>query len=354
MFQSNKQDVAERHRDNPLITPADVKPSRDDLEVIGAFNPGVFEYQGRIGLLLRVAERPHQEPGYISTITVHPDSNQLEVKRFHGTDPYLDTTDPRVIQHRGFLYLTSISHLRLAWSDDGEHFQIEPTPAVFPEGVYETYGVEDARVTEIDGTYHITYSAVSDHEVAVSLATTKDWQHYQRHGPILQPFNKDVCLFAAEDRSKYWIIHRPSGVMWKRNWMWISESPDLAHWGRPRCLAQTRMEAFDSARLGAGGPPLPTNKGHLEIYHGADEGHRYCLGAMLLDQADPYTITARSPKPLMEPIAPYEQKGFFGNVVFTDGGILRDDHIWMYYAASDTVTCLARIPLRKVWKHLEI
>jgi beta-1,2-mannobiose phosphorylase / 1,2-beta-oligomannan phosphorylase len=47
-----------RYEQNPLITPADVRPHRDNFEVIGAFNAGVAEYNGEILLLLRVAERP--------------------------------------------------------------------------------------------------------------------------------------------------------------------------------------------------------------------------------------------------------------------------------------------------------
>ena len=126
----------------------------------------------------------------------------------------------------------------------------------------------------------------------------------------------------------------------------------MKHWGRPRCLARTRKGKFDSYRLGAGAPPIATEKGFLEIYHGADPNHRYCLGAMLLDKADPYKIIARSEKPLMKPIAPYEKKGFFGNVVFLNGMVLRDNELWMYYAASDTVTCLGKISLEAIWRHL--
>ena len=48
----------QRLRENPLITPADVPPSRPDYEVVGAFNPGAIKYKDEILLLLRVAERP--------------------------------------------------------------------------------------------------------------------------------------------------------------------------------------------------------------------------------------------------------------------------------------------------------
>lgn len=47
-----------RYEQNPLITPADVKPYHDDFEVIGAFNAGIASYNGEILMFLRVAERP--------------------------------------------------------------------------------------------------------------------------------------------------------------------------------------------------------------------------------------------------------------------------------------------------------
>lgn len=350
MFVSNKQDIAQRCQSNPLVTPADVTPSRDDFEVVGAFNPAVFEYRHRIGLLLRIAERPRQRRGHLTVPFLDPAGN-MRLRHFRVTDPDLDAGDPRVVVYRGVRYLTSISHFRTAFSEDGLNFNVAPRPTIVPNGPYETFGIEDARVTRVGRNYVITYSAVSEHEVAAGMITTTNWRTFTRCGPILQPFNKDVCLFKTAPR-RWWLIHRPSGVLWNRHWMWISQSPDGRHWGRPRCLAQTRPGKFDSVRIGAGAPPLATTKGPLAIYHGADRNHRYCLGAMLLHPRDPGHVVARSPSPMVKPIAPYERRGFFGNVVFTDGAIRRDHAIWMYYAASDTVTCLARLRLPDIWDHL--
>jgi len=351
MFLPNKHDLAERLRDNPIISPGDVAPSSQQLEVIGTFNPAAFEYKGRIGLLIRVAERPRQKKARITVPRLDPPSRKLKFKHFKHTDPHLDATDPRMIVYRGRRYLTSISHFRLAWSDDGINFTVEPQPTIYPEGIYETFGIEDPRVTRIHGTYYITYSAVSEHEVSVGMITTTDWRKFKRQGPILQPVNKNACLLPRA-RQPYWLIHRPMGMLWGRYWMWISRSPDLIHWGRPRCLACTRPGKFDSARVGAGPPPILTEKGYLEIYHGADQHNRYCLAAILLDRSDPSKVLARSERAIMKPVTAYERTGFFGKVVFADGALLRNDHVWIYYAAADTVTCLARISLQKLWQSL--
>ncbi len=56
-------DLAERFAGNPILSPADVPPSRPGLEVAGVLNPGAFRWRGRTWLLLRVAERAIPEPG---------------------------------------------------------------------------------------------------------------------------------------------------------------------------------------------------------------------------------------------------------------------------------------------------
>lgn len=90
------------------------------------------------------------------------------------------------------------------------------------------------------------------------------------------------------------------------------------------------------------------------IYHGATKENRYCLGAILLDLEDPSKVIARSDEPIMEPIAEYEQTGFFGNVVFTNGHIVKGDTIQMYYGASDEFVCEANFSIKEILNHLNI
>ena len=97
-----------------------------------------------------------------------------------------------------------------------------------------------------------------------------------------------------------------------------------------------------------GAAPIKTSVGWLEIYHGANAEHRYCLGALLLDLGDPSIVLARSERPLMEPTAPYELKGFFGNVVFTNGHWVEGDTLHIYYGASDEVICGADFSIQEI------
>jgi predicted GH43/DUF377 family glycosyl hydrolase len=342
-------DLAERFAENPILRPSDVIPSRDGLEVECLLNPGVFRYGGRIGLLLRVAERPRQDETWISTPILDPNEpSGIALLRIRKDDPDLHYPDPRLFQYQGKTYLTTLSHLRLAWSDDGVHFRIDDKPTLLGWGELESFGIEDARVSEIDGTYYLTYSAVSPSGVGVGLISTHDWQAFERHGMVIPPSNKDCALFPRKVGREYACLHRPSGVMIGGNFIWSSRSPDLHHWGQHRCIAWTRPGMWDSVRVGAGAEPIETEQGWLEIYHGANADHRYCLGALLLDRDDPAKVLARSVEPIMEPLAPYEQTGFFGNVIFTNGHLIDDDTVTLYYGASDEVICGARMSIRAI------
>jgi predicted GH43/DUF377 family glycosyl hydrolase len=55
----------------------------------------------------------------------------------------------------------------------------------------------------------------------------------------------------------------------------------------------------------------------------------------------------------MEPIAAYEQTGFFGNVVFTNGHLVEGDTIKMYYGASDEVICMAEFSINEILNTLK-
>ncbi len=335
--------MIQRFVENPILTPSDVIPTRPDLVVECLLNPGAFRYNEKFGLLLRVAERPVQEEGWIGTPLLDPSCEAgIRILKIKKDDPELIGTDPRGFHYKGRGYLTTLSHLRLAWSDDGVHFKVEEKPAIFGQGDYECFGVEDCRVAFVDGRYWLTYSAASDLGCGVGLISTTDWKSFERHGLIFPPHNKDCALFPEKVGTHYRALHRPSGIDLGGHFIWLAKSPDLLHWGGHTCLATTRPGMWDSQRVGAGASPIRTKDGWLAIYHGADAQSRYCLGGLLLDTNNPARVLARSSKPLMEPDAEYEQNGFFGHVVFTNGHITTGDEIVIYYGASDSVICAAR------------
>ena len=342
-------DIAKRFAENPLLSPADLQPSKEGLEITCLLNPGVFRYDGKTWLIVRVAERPRQKEGLISFPILTPGGT--EIIEIELNDPALKATDARVINYKGADYLTTLSHLRLLCSDDGVHFyQPEGYQSLFGEGVLQSFGVEDCRVCSIDNTYYLTFTAVSDNGVGVGLRTTSDWKHFKQHGMILPPHNKDCAIFEEKIRRKFYALHRPSSVDIGGNYIWLAESPDGIHWGNHKCLVKTRPGSWDSARVGAGASPIKTGKGWLQVYHGANQEHQYCLGAFLLDLDDPSQVIARTRDPIMIPSTEYELSGFFGNVVFTNGHVKDPDGdtLTVYYGASDEFVCGARFSINEV------
>ena len=105
-------DIAKRCEQNPLLAPKDLKAGINGMEITCLLNPGVFKYQGKIWLLLRVAERPIQKEGIIS-FPIYNEKGKIEVVSFLKNDPDLDASDPRVIGYKGKNYLTTMSYLRL-------------------------------------------------------------------------------------------------------------------------------------------------------------------------------------------------------------------------------------------------
>lgn len=343
-----------RFHQNPIIRTSDIKPSTSEMVVNCVLNPGVFRFNGKIWLLLRVAERPEQREGYVS-FPIMNGKRIPEVLEFRKDDPKIDLSDPRAIRYNGKWFLSTLSHLRLVCSDDGIHFhEPDDIPSkFFGHSELETFGIEDCRVTQMGNIYLLTFTQVSQHGVGVGLMKTKNWVDFEHEGMIIPPHNKDCAIFEEKIGDLYYCLHRPSGVDLGGNYIWIASSPDLKHWGNHKCILHTRQGMWDSARVGAGAAPIKTEAGWLEIYHGADSANRYCLGAVLLDINNPYKVIARSNNPIMEPIMDYEKTGFFGNVVFTNGHIVDGDELTIYYGASDEVICGAKFSISNILDQLE-
>lgn len=177
-----------RSPNNPIIKPGNIEPSRGDFEVIGVFNAAAARFNDEVVLLLRVAERPiNKDPDVVLAAVYDAAKADIVLKEFPKADADNDFSDPRLIIRPTETYLTSISHLRLARSKDGVNFEIENTAALAAANEYETFGIEDPRITLVGNTYYITYVAVSPAGVTTCLASTKDFKAYRRHGVIFCP-----------------------------------------------------------------------------------------------------------------------------------------------------------------------
>src|SRR3989454_1134070 len=217
-----------------LLRPSDFRPSQDDLEVIGAFNPGAIATAEGVVILVRVAEQP-AERRQGQTGFPRWDTKAGRVVTDWQDSGELDRVDVRVCRKKrdGLVRLTFTSHLRVAYSRDGRTIDSVDGSCFKPIAGYEEFGIEDPRITRLRDTFYITYVAVSRHGAATALALTKDFKSFERHGIIFCPENKDVVLFPEKIGGQYYALHRPNAATpFTRPEMWLATSPDLVHWGR--------------------------------------------------------------------------------------------------------------------------
>lgn len=391
--------IAARLARNPLITPRDVAPSQEGFEVISTINPGVARLGDETILLVRVAERPRPatdlpegaqmvdltgaEPKLVplpdgisrerligmAFFDTEQDPPQVRIGYVPRDLPGLDLSDPRTIRYRnasgGFApgndeftdYLSHTSHLRVARSEDGVLFAVDPDPTIVPTSRLEEYGIEDPRITLIDGVYHVTYVSVSRLGITTSRLTTTDFRSFKREGVMFDPDQKDVVIFPEKIGGRYVALTRPMpGSFGRVLGIWMALSDDLDSWGDHQPVALPRPGMWDEMRIGASCVPFRVDGGWLELYHGSDRANRYGMGAMLLDAGDPSKVLARTPRPILAPEVEYEHDGFLRDVVFPSGHLPVDDagsRIRVYYGAADETLCAVEFDVSQILANLE-
>lgn len=251
----------------------------------------------------------------------------------------------------------NISRLGYARSKNG--FDIDyrsPSPVFEPDDANlatERCGVEDPRCVSIGDFYYITYVGASlypaDHprpafsfgapwKTRICIARTKDFSSFEKLGVALPDLDdKDGVLFPEKINGRYALIHRTFPNIW------ICFSEDMKTWSDDQVLLEIRAGQWDCDRMGAGSPPVLTDRGWLEFYHAVDENRIYRMGAVLLDKDDPTIIISRPDEPCLSPEEPYEQTGLVPNVVFGCGVVEIDGNYIMYYGGADSVVGAATV-----------
>jgi len=236
----------------------------------------------------------------------------------------------------------------LAKSKDGLHFSVEDKPVMTPArrgpfAKYETRGIEDPRITVIDGVYYVMYTAYSEYGTRIALAKTDNFYQYNRVAIVSEPGNKDGILFPEMINGEYVRLDRPIGKDVGN--IWVSYSKNLTDWGKSEILMTPRHDMWDSFRIGASVPPIKTEHGWFEIYHGVKmttSGPIYRIGTVLMDLEEPHKVISRCDKPILSPREDYERIGDVGNVAFACGAVVEDTgEIKVYYGAADTCICVA-------------
>ncbi|MBD3252821.1 hypothetical protein GF386_03760 [Candidatus Pacearchaeota archaeon] len=383
-----------------LIQPEHIKPSTEDFEVLGVLNPAAVRLpDNKIMLYLRVIEKlkTTEDKKYLYS------PRMIGKKKFKVKIDKIDKkkvkeyTDLDMIFEDGTKRLTFISHLRRAIVDESGFnlLSLEQVPGFYGIASDSELGVEDARITKINNRYIMTYvSLTRDHNIATSLAISKDCMNWERQGIIFGEQDKDVVIFPEKIKGKYVAFDRPEGnFQFTTAHIWIAYSRDLKSWGNLKSVPCIYKEKGVCPRNGAGPPPIKTKKGWLLLYHVVslsdkitrtrhlkkephdniikkiigirktkicyektiDKITTYGVGAALFDLKNPERIIAKSPSMIIKPKKSYEI-GTFENkeVVFPSGLVIDKNNkdILIYSGGGDQVTTVKKISLANIIKSL--
>ena len=340
--------------------------------VLGTFNPGMTVLpNGNILLMVRVAEalRTPVRDGRVNAIRWHDggyviDGWPLELA---------DTADPRKFMLQGggwkVMALTSLSWLLpVEMSADGlDVVTIHYDKAIAPQGTYQCYGIEDARISRMgEDAYLMTTCSVSPERHSTTLYSSDNGLDWAFEGIVLDHQNKDMLIFEGLIKGEYWAQTRPLGDLYfayppGSEWragpsINLATSPDALHW-RPHINPGIRPHSGTAAtaRIGGGTPPIMTElggqRGWLSLWHGVEPDGIvgvYRTYWSLLDPNDPSTIIAGSHLPLLNPSAkltgPLEGLMYLRNVVFTTGIAKTADRYIVASGEADLACRITHVP----------
>jgi beta-1,4-mannooligosaccharide/beta-1,4-mannosyl-N-acetylglucosamine phosphorylase len=251
-------------------------------------------------------------------------------------------------------------NLHAGRSADGIDWQIEPATIPWqpeddrvPEIQERFVHAYDPRVTWLEDRYVVTWCN-GYHGPTIGIGYTHDFETFHQLDNAYLPFNRNGVLFPRKVGGYYLMLSRPSdNGHTPFGDIFVSESPDMVHWGRHRHVMATRPWTWESTKIGAGPTPIETDEGWLLIYHGvltSCNGYVYSMGAALLDLDEPWKVIARSRDYLLSPQVQYEQVGDVPNVIFPCAALLDrpTGRLTVYYGGADTVVCLAHGHLSEV------
>jgi len=255
----------------------------------------------------------------------------------------------------------STSVIGKAESADGINFE-NRRQFFGPSEDYDKFGCEDPRITKIDNTYYIFYTALSNYpfaadniKVAVALSDDLDTIK-EKH--IVTPFNaKAMTLFPERVNGKIAGLVTINTDKWPSDICYVEfdEIEDLWNedkwkkWMSDVDRHKINLRRKDSEQVEMGTPPVKTDKGWLVIYSHiqdyATQNPVFGVEAVLLDLENPRRIVGRTKGPFMVPNTYYEKTGHISNIVFPTGAIVQDGRLKIYYGGADTHCAVASVYL---------
>lgn len=364
--------------DEIIITPDDIdldfSPLRKNLDVdtfvLGAFNPGMSRLpNGNIIIMVRIAEALTNP---IFDNKIH--SIRWDEKKGYLLDSYnlvdVETSDPRSFSLKKHLpmqvdALTSISWiLPIELTSNGKSIvKYHYDKIISPSREFQEYGIEDARISLIDGKYYMTSCSVSSLRLCTTLYTSSNGLDYSLEGIILDHQNKDMLFFEGLINNKFFALTRPMGNVYfaappQGNFnpgpsINLASSPDSLHWKpNENVLIRSGKTESTSLKLGGGAQPILTPEGWLVLFHGVEKNNGigiYRTYWALLDKKEPWKIIKlEMKKPLLSANPELTKKMteiiYLEDVVFTTGIVDNGDNYILASGELDLCTRITHIP----------
>jgi len=268
-------------------------------------------------------------------------------------------------------------------------------PFMVPEHQYECQGIEDPRITYLDGIYYLLYTAFDSQNALVAYATSNDLKTFTKKGlitpqitydeaedifrnsGIIKKYNyyenifkktrgsgvklwdKDAMLFPRKINGQFALLHRilpGMQICYFDNFDQLTENFWRQYLKNLNDFVVLNPQyPFENAYIGGGCVPIETNVGWLLINHSVEdtnEGRIYHASAALLDKNNPQKIIGRLPYPLFSPETNWEKQGVIDNVVFPTATVVKDDLLTIYYGAADTRIGVRTLSLSQLIKEL--
>lgn len=262
------------------------------------------------------------------------------------------------------------SHLSL-WESDSPsgNFKLVDAAAIKPDQSFDKFGVEDPRITKIDDTYYIFYTALAKGlgqkdaatGIRIAMASTKDFKTFKKHG-VIGPDRTSKAGAVFESQGKLWFLWKDEqgvertmltpapkdfedAAEWKKMWAARDISADQ--------LIGPQKNGYEDHGVEPGAPPIEIPEGLLLVYSSISKDMKWTISLMLLDKDDPRKIIAKSEAPSLKPEADYELKGDVNNVVFPCGAVVDGGKLYVYYGGADTVCAVGSEDMSVVRKLLK-
>jgi predicted GH43/DUF377 family glycosyl hydrolase len=282
--------------------------------------------------------------GHVSSVTFRT-GRWCPNTGFSVDEPSPWVTSPRVegVDGEGGVETTRIT---CEWSEN-------PSESVlFPVIDSQRQGIEDLRMvrfTEEDGkpSFLGTYTAFDGINARCQLfhgTGINTFEMTTLRGSV--PKSKGMALFPRRVDGRFAMIGRQDSEN-----LWLIMSDDITTWDGGTKIVAPRYP-WEIIQMGNCGSPIEIDEGWLLLTHGVGMMRNYCMGACLLDKADPSKLLARTAEPILRP-SPDERSGYVPNVVYSCGAIAHDRTLLLPFGIADNFASFASCSVDDLLKRME-